>query len=100
CYYGQRCVKYLTGSSKLSDLFKYIYIIFCYLGSIGGLKFAWSVADTANALMVIPNILALIIMSKTYRKILNDFDKYKDSEKKGNYFWTYDNKWEKYFEKN
>ena len=100
CYYGQRCVKYLTGSSKLSDLFKYIYIIFCYLGSIGGLKFAWSVADTANALMVVPNILALIIMSKTYRKILNDFDKYKDSEKKGNYFWTYDNKWEKYFEKN
>ena len=64
------------------------------------MKFAWSVADTANALMVIPNILALIIMSKTYRKILNDFDKYKDSEKKGNYFWTYDNKWEKYFEKN
>ena len=50
--------------------------------------------------MVVPNILALIIMSKTYRKILNDFDKYKDSEKKGNYFWTYDNKWEKYFEKN
>lgn len=100
CYYGQRCVKYLTGSSKLSDFFKYIYIIFCYLGSIGGLKFAWSVADTANALMVVPNILALIIMSKTYRKILNDFDKYKDSEKKGNYFWTYDNKWEKYFEKN
>ena len=99
CYYGQRCVKYLTGSSKLSDLFKYIYIIFCYLGSIGGLKFAWSVADTANALMVVPNILALIIMSKTYRKILNDFDKYKNSEKKGNYFWTYDNKWEKYFEK-
>ena len=95
CYYGQRCVKYLTGSSKLSDLFKYIYIIFCYLGSIGGLKFAWSVADTANALMVVPNILALIIMSKTYRKILNDFDKYKDSEKKGNYFWTYDKKWEK-----
>lgn len=100
CYYGQRCVKYLTGSSKLSDFFKYIYIIFCYLGSIGGLKFAWSVADTANALMVVPNILALIIMSKTYRKILDDFDKYKDSEKKGNYFWTYDNKWEKYFEKN
>ena len=99
CYYGQRCVKYLTGSSKLSDFFKYIYIIFCYLGSIGGLKFAWSVADTANALMVVPNILALIIMSKTYRKILDDFDKYKDTEKRGNYSWTYDNKWEKYFEK-
>ena len=99
CYYGQRCVKYLTGSTKASEIFKYAYIAFCYIGSIGGLKFAWSVADTANALMVIPNIIALIIMSKTFRKILNDFDKYKNSEKKGNYAWTYDNKWEKYFEK-
>ena len=99
CYYGQRCVKYLTGSSKLSNIFKYIYIIFCYVGSIGGLKFAWSFADTANALMVIPNILALVIMSKTFKKILDDFDKYKDTEKRGNYSWTYDNKWEKYFEK-
>ena len=99
CYYGQRCVKYLTGSSKLANIFKYIYIIFCYVGSIGGLKFAWSFADTANALMVIPNILALIIMSKTFKKILDDFDKYKDTEKRGNYSWTYDNKWEKYFEK-
>ncbi|MDU2830032.1 MAG: sodium:alanine symporter family protein [Anaerococcus sp.] len=99
CYYGQRCVKYLTGSTKLSNIFKYIYIIFCYVGSIGGLKFAWTIADTANAFMVIPNILALIMMSKTFKKILDDFDKYKDSEKSGNYSWTYDNKWEKYFEK-
>lgn len=99
CYYGQRCVKYLTGSTKLSNIFKYIYIIFCYVGSIGGLKFAWTIADTANAFMVIPNILALIMMSKTFKKILDDFDKYKDSEKNGNYSWTYDNKWEKYFEK-
>ena len=99
CYYGQRCVKYLTGSTKLSNIFKYIYIIFCYVGSIGSLKFAWTIADTANAFMVIPNILALIMMSKTFKKILDDFDKYKDSEKNGNYSWTYDNKWEKYFEK-
>lgn len=56
-------------------------------------------ADTANALMVIPNIIALIIMSGTFRKILKDFDEYKDSKKRGNYSWTYDNKWEKYFEK-
>ena len=88
----------MTGSTKIAEIFKYAYIGFCYVGSIGGLKFAWSVADTANALMVIPNIIALIIMSGTFRKILKDFDKYKISEKRGNYAWTYDNKWEKYFE--
>ncbi|WP_297281403.1 sodium:alanine symporter family protein [uncultured Anaerococcus sp.] len=99
CYYGQRCIKYLTGSSKVASIFKYAYIGFCYIGAIGGLKFAWSVADTANALMVIPNILSLIIMSNTFIKILKDFDKYKDSDKKGDYNWTYENKWKKYFEK-
>ena len=99
CYYGQRCVKYLTGSSKVASIFKYAYIGFCYVGAIGGLKFAWSVADTANALMVIPNILSLIIMSKIFIKILKDFDKYKNSGKKGNYSWTYENKWKEYFER-
>ena len=98
CYYGQRCIKYLTGSSKVASIFKYVYIGCCYIGAIGGLKFAWSVADTANALMVIPNIVSLIIMSNVFRKILKDFDKYKDLGKEGNYNWTYENKWKRYFE--
>lgn len=99
CYYGQRCVKYLTGSSKAASIFKYIYICCCYVGSIGGLKFAWGVADTANALMVVPNIIALIIMSNTFRKLLRDFNKYKNTNKKGDYNWTYENKWKSYFSK-
>ncbi|WP_243343229.1 sodium:alanine symporter family protein [Anaerococcus sp. AGMB09787] len=97
CYYGQRCVKYLTGSTKLESLFKYLYIGCCFVGSIGGLKFAWNVADTANALMVIPNIIALIMMANTFKKLLKDFDKYKDNEKKGDYNWTFENKWKAYF---
>lgn len=97
CYYGQRCIKYLTGSSKAASIFKYIYIAFCFIGAIGGLKFAWGVADTANALMVVPNIIALIIMSKTFRRLLDDFKKYKYNDKKGDYSWTYENKWSSYF---
>ncbi|KWZ79249.1 amino acid carrier protein [Anaerococcus tetradius] len=97
CYYGQRSVFYLSKSDKASSLFKYVYIGFCYLGAIGGLKFAWNVADTANALMVIPNVVALILMAKSFYKLLRDFDYYKDTNKKGDYTWTYDNKWKSYF---
>ncbi len=98
CYYGQRSIFYLTKSDKASSYFKYIYIGFCYLGAIGGLKFAWNVADTANALMVIPNVIALVLMAKPFYRLLKDFDSYKNSSKKGNYKWTYDNKWKSYFE--
>ena len=98
CYYGQRCIHYLTGSSKVANIFKYVYIGFCYIGAIGGLRFAWNVADVANALMVIPNIIALIMMSNAFRKIVRDFRQYKDG-KQGSYEWTYENKWKPYFDK-
>lgn len=97
CYYGERCVHYLTGSSKIANIFKYVYIICCYVGSIGGLKFAWGVADTANALMVIPNIIALLIMSKAFKRILDDFLQNKASNAKA-YDLTFSNKWHSFFD--
>lgn len=99
CYYAERCVKYLTGSSKIAKISKFVYMGFCFLGSIGGLKFAWSFSDTANALMVVPNIIAIIIMTNSFVRILKDYDKYKNNGKKGSYEWTYENKWEPYFDK-
>lgn len=96
CYYGQRCIFYLTNSKLLTNLFKYAYIGFCYVGAIGGLRFAWNVADVANALMVVPNIISLIIMSKAFRKILKEYDEERDTIK-GSYNWTFENKWYKYF---
>lgn len=97
CYYGERCVQYLTGSSKIANIFKYVYIICCYVGSIGGLKFAWGVADTANALMVIPNIVAILIMSKSFKRILDDFLQHKNT-KSNSYNLTYENKWHTFFD--
>lgn len=97
CYYGERSIFYLTKSRKITAAFKYLYIGFCYLGAIGGLKFAWNVADTANALMAIPNIISLVIMANVFYKLIRDFDSLKLNNKIGDYSWTFDNKWKDFF---
>lgn len=99
CYYAERCVKYLTGSTKIAYYSRYVYMIFCFVGAVGGLKFAWSFSDTANALMVIPNVIALIIMSNSFGRIIEDFNSYKNTNKKGSYKWTYENKWKPFFDR-
>lgn len=97
CYYGERSIFYLTKSRKITAAFKYLYIGFCYLGAIGGLKFAWNVADTANALMAIPNIISLVIMANVFYKLIRDFDSLKIKNTFGDYSWTFDNKWKDFF---
>ena len=99
CYYGERSIFYLTKSRKITAAFKYLYIGFCYLGAIGGLKFAWNVADTANALMAIPNIISLVIMANVFYKLIRDFDSLKTNNASGDYSWTFDNKWKDFFKK-
>lgn len=99
CYYGERSIFYLTKSRKITAAFKYFYIGFCYLGAIGGLKFAWNVADTANALMAIPNIISLVIMANVFYKLIRDFDFLRENNGLGDYSWTFDNKWKDFFKK-
>ena len=99
CYYGERSIFYLTKSRKITAAFKYLYIGFCYLGAIGGLKFAWNVADTANALMAIPNIISLVIMANVFYKLIRDFDFLRENNGLGDYSWTFDNKRKDFFKK-
>lgn len=93
-YYGDKCISYITKSKAIRNIYKAIYIIFSVVGSLGGLKFVWSISDVANALMVIPNFIGLILLSKQLVWLVRDFNKnYKDTGKLGNYDWTFDNHW-------
>ena len=93
-YYGDKCISYITKSKAIRNIYKAIYIIFSVIGSLGGLKFVWSISDVANALMVVPNFIGLILLSKQLVWLVRDFNKhYKDSGKLGNYDWTFDNHW-------
>lgn len=99
-YYGDKCISYITKSKTIRSIYKAVYIIFSVVGSLGGLKFVWSISDVANALMVIPNFIGLILLSKQLVWLIKDFNKnYKDTGKLGNYNWTFDNHWGAVFNK-
>jgi AGCS family alanine or glycine:cation symporter len=62
-YYGERCAEYLFGS-KANIPYRVIYIIVTFLGARLSLNIVWSVADALNALMAIPNIVAVLLLSR------------------------------------
>lgn len=62
-YYGERSVEYLWGK-RMTIPYRVVYIFAVFAGSIISLSIVWSMADFFNALMAIPNLLALLFLSK------------------------------------
>ena len=62
CYYGERAVEYLKGK-KWMLVYRIIYILSVYVGSIINLTLVWNIADCMNAMMAIPNLLSLVFLS-------------------------------------
>ena len=72
CFYATQCVEYLF-SKKLTKIYMFIWIIVIVLGSIGKIQIVWDIADVLNALMVIPNIIAVLLLTK---EMVRDTDHY------------------------
>ena len=61
-YYGESAVNYL-GGKKTKRTYKIVYIVLLYVGSVANLGVIWNFADCVNALMAIPNLIALLLLS-------------------------------------
>jgi len=73
-YYGQQCLGYLTNKSKSLELgYKLIFCGLIVVGAIGGLTLVWDIADTLNGLMAIPNLIALILLSKVVMGMTKEY---------------------------
>ncbi len=66
--YGERCVEYLFGIRSVM-LFRILWIIAVPIGAMGELSFIWLLADTLNALMALPNLIALLLLSPVIFKL-------------------------------
>lgn len=62
CYYGERAVEYLKGKRWVT-IYRILFIIGAFLGSVANLAIVWNLADCMNALMAIPNLISLICLS-------------------------------------
>lgn len=73
-FFGQINVKYLFGE-KAVKFYSAIVILFIILGSAMKVELVWEMADFFNGLMVIPNVLALLALSKIVSSEYKKYDK-------------------------
>ncbi len=61
-FYGEKCWEYLVGE-KFEKPFRILWILVVPIGAMADLDFVWLLADTLNALMAIPNLISLLLLS-------------------------------------
>lgn len=71
-YYCEKAAEYLFGKHSAIPI-RIVWCIFIIIGSIGGLKFVWDLADTCNGLMAIPNLVALLVLSPIVVRLTKEY---------------------------
>jgi AGCS family alanine or glycine:cation symporter len=71
-FYGEKCVEYLFGVKSIKP-FRILWCVAVPLGATADLGFIWLLADTLNALMAVPNLIALILLSPVVFKLTREF---------------------------
>lgn len=74
--YGTRCCEFLFGT-KYNKAFMVIYSLMAIVGATMDLGLLWSIADTFNGLMAIPNLIALFLLSGTVVKLVKEYQRSK-----------------------
>jgi len=76
-YYGERCVEYFAGK-KILITYRILYIAVAAIAPVIALDLVWLIADTLNAMMAIPNLIAVLLLSnqmvRDTKKYINDLD--------------------------
>jgi AGCS family alanine or glycine:cation symporter len=70
-FYSEKCVEFLLGERAIIP-FRVLWIVAVPIGATANLDFIWLVADTLNALMAIPNLIALILLSPVVFKLTKE----------------------------
>ena len=79
-YYGEKCFEYLFGNKSIS-VYRVIYTLTVLLGAGMNLGLVWTIADIFNALMAIPNLIGLLLLSGVVVAETRSFKKLRAEEK-------------------
>lgn len=71
-FYGEKCVEYLFGVRSIIP-FRVLWVMAIPIGASAELSFIWLLADTLNALMALPNLIALLLLSPLVFKLTRDY---------------------------
>ncbi len=71
-YYGDRCAFYLFGEKAVLP-YKFVYVLMHFVGATLALATIWSLGDVFLGIVILPNLLALILLSKKVREDTNSY---------------------------
>lgn len=72
-YYASECIRYLFHSAWVKYVYQAIFLILLVEGASMELTFVWEIADTLNGCMAIPNLISLLILTKTVVKLTKEY---------------------------
>ena len=80
-YNGEKSLEYLLKKPIYCYIYRVVFSLLVFVGATISLDIVWSFSDIANALMIIPNLIALILLSGKLAKDTKEFQKTLDKEK-------------------
>ncbi len=67
-YQGEKALEYLIKNRAICYIYRIVFAVMVFFGSVAALDVAWSFSDIANGLMAVPNLISLIVLSGVLRK--------------------------------
>ena len=72
-YHGEKAFEYLLGTHKYNMVYRVVFSLIAYFGCTQTLSVVWNFSDIANALMAIPNLICMLLLSGEIAKDIRDF---------------------------
>lgn len=80
-YHGEKAFEYLFDSPKYNIIYRVVFSLIAYVGATQTLELVWNIADIFNALMAIPNLISLIVLSDVIKSEVLRFEEHRKKEK-------------------
>lgn len=74
-YHGEKAFEYLLGTHQFNMVYRLVFSFVVYFGCTQTLNLVWSFSDIANALMAIPNLICMLLLSGEIAKDIREFQK-------------------------
>ncbi|WP_412062702.1 alanine/glycine:cation symporter family protein [Rubrivirga sp. IMCC45206] len=71
-YYGDRCANYLFGTKAILP-YKAVFVVMHFVGAVLAVTTIWDLGDVALSLVTLPNVLALLLLSGTLKKLTDSY---------------------------
>lgn len=74
-YHGEKAFEYLLGTHKFNIIYRVVFSLIAYVGATTAIDLVWNLSDIANALMAIPNLICMLLLSGEIAKDMQEFQK-------------------------